>query len=130
MRVHKITGSIPTILRPGILAAMLFLLGFLGGCATLPGGGGPALEDEIEDILCTPPLDQVNWGIRIADPERGQILYSRNAHRKFVPASNMKVLSTATALSLLGPDYFYQTNLYAVGSMTGGSGFLEGDLLL
>jgi D-alanyl-D-alanine carboxypeptidase/D-alanyl-D-alanine-endopeptidase (penicillin-binding protein 4) len=88
------------------------------------------LEDTIEEILGDPPLNQVNWGIRIVDPDRGKILYSRNAHLKFVPASNMKVLSTATALSLLGPDFRYETNLYGVGPMAEDPGILDGDLLL
>jgi D-alanyl-D-alanine carboxypeptidase/D-alanyl-D-alanine-endopeptidase (penicillin-binding protein 4) len=95
----------------------------------LPIGGGPALEDEIDEVLSSAPLDQVNWGIRVVDPERGEILYSRHAHLKFVPASNMKILSTATALSLLGPDYRYETRLFGVGRMEDG-GVLRGDLLL
>ena len=100
------------------------------GCATFPTGNGRALQDEIDEIISTPPLDQVNWGIRVVDPERGQILYSRHAHLKFIPASNMKLLSTATAVSLLGPDYQYQTDLYGVGAWEAGQSVLEGDLLL
>jgi D-alanyl-D-alanine carboxypeptidase/D-alanyl-D-alanine-endopeptidase (penicillin-binding protein 4) len=120
----------PSILFPGTLFPLLPLLGLTGGCVTFPFSGQPALEDEIEEILRTPPLNQVNWGIRIADPDRGEILYSRNAHRKFVPASNMKVLATSTALSLLGPEYRYETDFYGVGSMGEDPGVLEGDLLL
>ncbi len=109
--------------------AFLSLL-LISGCATFQGGGGPSLQDEIDEIVSTPPLDQVNWGIRIVDPNRGQILYSRHAHLKFVPASNMKVLSTATALTLLGPDHRYETDLHGVGSLTESGSVLQGDLLL
>ena len=110
----------------------LFLLSaaLSGGCATLPSGSGGTLQEEIDEILSAPPLDQVNWGIRIVDPERGQILYSRHAHLKFIPASNLKILSAATALSLLGPEYRYQTDLYGVGSFREGGRVLDGDLLL
>jgi D-alanyl-D-alanine carboxypeptidase/D-alanyl-D-alanine-endopeptidase (penicillin-binding protein 4) len=123
------TGASPTakaILLPFILTS----LALAGGCVTFPAGSGGVLQEEIDEIISTPPLDQVNWGIRIVDPERGQILYSRHAHLKFVPASNMKILSTATALSVLGPDYRYQTDLYGVGSLEEGGGVLHGDLLL
>ncbi len=113
-----------------ILHSLWPLLVLQSGCTTFPFGAGPSLEDEIDEIISTPPLDQVNWGIRIVDPDRGRTLYSRRAHLKFVPASNMKVLSTATALSLLGPDYRYETGVYGVGAMDRRSGVLEGDLLL
>ena len=109
---------------------ILIFLVLSGGCATFRAGGGGVLQEEIDQIVSTPPLDQVNWGIRIVDPERGQILYSRHAHLKFIPASNMKLLSTATALSLLGPDYRYQTEFFGVGSFEEGGRVLDGDLLL
>jgi D-alanyl-D-alanine carboxypeptidase/D-alanyl-D-alanine-endopeptidase (penicillin-binding protein 4) len=64
------------------------------------------------------------------DAEEGRVLYERNAHRKFVPASNMKILSTATALSLLGPDFRYETNLWGVGRLERPGGVLRGDLVL
>jgi serine-type D-Ala-D-Ala carboxypeptidase/endopeptidase (penicillin-binding protein 4) len=112
------------------LAFSFAVLGLATGCATLPGAGPPTLRDQIESIILTPPLDQVHWGIQIVDPERGQILYSHNAHRKFVPASNMKILSSAAALSLLGPDYRYETELWGVGPLRQTHGVLEGDLVL
>jgi len=116
--------------RKLLLSTLLGSLALVSGCATFRSGSGGILQEEIDEIIATPPLDQVNWGIRIVDPTRGQILYSRHAHRKFVPASNMKILSTATALSMLGPDYQYQTGLYGVGSLTEGGAVLDGDLLL
>jgi len=124
----------PTLL---VSLAKSLLIGYLGlaalaltGCATFPGSGGPNLEEEIEAIISTPPLGQLHWGILIVDPERGQILYSRSAHRKFVPASNMKVLSTSTALSLLGPEYRFETEIWGVGELNRSSGQLDGDLVL
>ncbi|MCJ7627280.1 MAG: D-alanyl-D-alanine carboxypeptidase/D-alanyl-D-alanine-endopeptidase [Longimicrobiales bacterium] len=122
-------GVSPTA-RAVLLSGILMSSVVFSGCATFPTGNGRALQDEIDEIISTPPLDQVNWGIRVVDPERGQILYSRHAHLKFVPASNMKILSTATALSVLGPDFRYETDLYGVGSFEDGRRVLNGDLLL
>lgn len=114
------------------LASVLLFLVLLApsGCATFSGGGELSLEEEIEAIISTPLLDQVNWGILILDPEEGRVLYSRNAHRKFVPASNMKVLSTATAISLLGPDHRFETSIWGVGDLERGAGRWNGDLVL
>lgn len=100
------------------------------GCATLQGGGGPSLDTQIEAIIDAPPLDQVHWGVLVVDAEDGEFLYERNSHRKFVPASNMKVPSTAAALSLLGPDFRYQTSLWAAGEVDLDTSTLEGDLVL
>ena len=109
---------------------LLSATGILAGCATLAPGTGRVLQEEIDAVTLEPPLDQVNWGIRIVDPERGQILYSRHAHLKFVPASNQKILSAAAALQLLGPDYRYETRLLAVGETNQVGDTLRGDLLL
>jgi D-alanyl-D-alanine carboxypeptidase/D-alanyl-D-alanine-endopeptidase (penicillin-binding protein 4) len=37
------------------------------------------------------------------------VVYERNADRLMVPASNMKVVTAAAALSVLGPDYRFET---------------------
>jgi D-alanyl-D-alanine carboxypeptidase/D-alanyl-D-alanine-endopeptidase (penicillin-binding protein 4) len=73
-------------------------------------------------------VDQVHFGVYARDAHTGRVLYARNAHRKFVPASNQKILVTATALSLLGPDYRYETALWAAGPVE--DGILDGDLVL
>ena len=117
---------------PFLLASVLFT----AGCATFPGsseGSGASktpFEHQIDAILDAPPLDQVNWGVLIVDPEDGQVLYDRNARRKFIPASNMKLLATSTALTLLGPAYRYETEIWGVGVLSEGDGTLEGDLIL
>ncbi len=118
------------ILSPRFACLLAGILLSSSACATFPGTGAPSLHEQVDAILYDPPLNQVNWGIRIVDPERGRILYSRNGHRKFVPASNMKLLGTATALSLLGPEYRYHTDLWGVGRLDVPTGRLEGDLLL
>jgi D-alanyl-D-alanine carboxypeptidase/D-alanyl-D-alanine-endopeptidase (penicillin-binding protein 4) len=42
------------------------------------------------------------------------VLFALNPHLHFVPASNTKLTVTAVALGELGPDWRYQTPLYAV----------------
>ena len=54
-----------------------------------------------------------DWGLLIADASTGQVLYELNADRYFVPASNMKLFTTALALAKLGADYRFQTTLEA-----------------
>src|SRR5260370_33532433 len=51
------------------------------------------------------------WGLLIADANSGQVLFERNADQYFVPASNMKLFTTALALAKLGPDYRFRTTV-------------------
>ena len=57
------------------------------------------------------------------------MLYAHNAERLFVPASNMKLFTTALALSKLGPDYRLTTQIGAEVPIDA-AGTLPGDLEL
>lgn len=50
-------------------------------------------------------------GALVVDLNTGETLYSRNASKTFIPASNMKLFSDAAALLALGPNYRFQTEL-------------------
>src|SRR5215211_799058 len=66
------------------------------------------------------------WGILIVDPETGDTLYSHNAPKLLIPASNQKIVVSATMLEQLGPSFRYRTTIAAGGPIT--SGRLNGDL--
>lgn len=68
-------------------------------------------------------------GMRVVRLSDGRLLYARNAERLFVPASNMKLFTTALALTKLGADYRLATQ---IGSEVpiGAEGTLAGDLEL
>jgi D-alanyl-D-alanine carboxypeptidase/D-alanyl-D-alanine-endopeptidase (penicillin-binding protein 4) len=100
----------------------------LAGCASFGLSSSGLDRDAIDRILSSPEIDQMHVGILAVDAATGQTLYARNTNRKFVPASNQKILVTAAALALLGPDYRFQTEIWATGSATGS--FLDGDLVV
>ncbi len=58
----------------------------------------------------------------------GDTLYSRNAGKLFMPASNQKVLTSTVALAQLGPDYRYHTVIGTTGTLR--NGVLDGDLIV
>ena len=68
------------------------------------------------------------WGLLIMDPQTGETLYQQNADRYFVPASNMKLFTTALALTKLGPDYRFHTTLET--SATVANGVVTGNVVL
>lgn len=68
-----------------------------------------------DSIILTSDLSQTLWGIEVFDPARNRTLYSYNGTRHFIPASNTKLAVTTVAMGSLGPNYRYQTNIFASG---------------
>ena len=89
----------------------------------------PNLTREIDRLIDESGLPQARWGVVVKSLADGQLLYSRDGHKLFTPASNMKIYTTAVALDLLGADYRWRTSVYA-GQQVDPSGTLDGDLIL
>ncbi len=86
------------------------------------------MRHAVDSLLAQPEFRNALWGVLVVDPETSDTLYSRNAGKLFLPASNMKLVTTAVALTRLGPDYRYVTTLASRGPLQGG--LLNGDLLV
>ena len=86
------------------------------------------LASLIDSLIGDPMFRNANWGILIVDPDGGDTLYSHNAGKLFLPASNMKIVTSAVALSELGPDYRYRTT-FAVHRRPV-HGVIQGDLVV
>ncbi len=105
--------------------ALLLILMLLSACTTLPHGTGlPAPFGKSISLSGIPPA-AVALDIRALN---GQVLASHNQQRAFNPASVMKLVTTAAALDLLGPDYRWMTRVYAQGALVGD--VLNGDLII
>lgn len=86
------------------------------------------LAATVTDTIEAKPFVGAWWGIQVMNLETGTVLYRRNATRSFVPASNVKLLTTAAALDRLGPEYRYETGLYGDGPVRNGT--LKGNLIV
>jgi D-alanyl-D-alanine carboxypeptidase/D-alanyl-D-alanine-endopeptidase (penicillin-binding protein 4) len=82
-----------------------------------------------EALLGTGPAGKGEWGLVIVDAESGEPLYQQNADRYFVPASNMKLFTTALALAKLGPEYRFRSTLETSGTISS-AGVLTGNVVL
>ena len=71
----------------------------------------PALDQQIARILAASDAQRGSWGIQVVELATGKLLYQRDADHLFIPASNMKMFTTAAALEKLGPDYIFHTTV-------------------
>ncbi|MEM9216423.1 MAG: D-alanyl-D-alanine carboxypeptidase [Cyanobacteria bacterium P01_F01_bin.150] len=61
----------------------------------------PALTTKIDPIINQPTFIDGDWGIIVSSLDSGKRLYSHHANHYFIPASNIKLLTTAAALRTL-----------------------------
>jgi serine-type D-Ala-D-Ala carboxypeptidase/endopeptidase (penicillin-binding protein 4) len=94
-----------------------------------PGSAARRFAERAEKLVQTAPVDKGEWGLLIVDAATGETLYEKNAEKYFVPASNMKLLTTALALDTLGPDYRFRTTVETNGALSA-EGKISGDLIL
>ena len=81
----------------------------------------------IDSITTDPTLENAVVGIYAMTGD-GRTLVDINAQTMMVPASNMKLISTGTAIHKLGPDYRFETAIGHDGTIEGG--VLNGNLYI
>jgi len=97
--------------------------------STRPATETGRFAERAEKFVQAAPVDKGEWGLLVIDAATGDTLYEKNADKYFVPASNMKLLTTALALDTLGPNYRFRTTMETNGTLSP-DGKLSGDLLL
>jgi D-alanyl-D-alanine carboxypeptidase/D-alanyl-D-alanine-endopeptidase (penicillin-binding protein 4) len=109
-----------------LLTVALFLV--LAAVAGRSAYAGNDLAAKIDAVINGPDYRQARWGILLVDGQSGETLYAHNPEQMFLPASTTKLYTCATALAAFGPDFKFETPVYARGDMTDGR--LRGDLIL
>ncbi len=88
-----------------------------------------ALRQDLSALFGAANVDHVQWGVRFHSVRHDETLYSLNASRFMVPASNQKLLTAAVAAERLGWDYRFTTRLLATAPPNA-DGIIEGDLIV
>ncbi len=87
------------------------------------------LRSELDYVFNDPAFAEAHWGVVVQSLKNGEYFYVKNPHKNFIPASNMKLFTTATALAKLGPEHRFKTRFYQKGQVDE-SGILHGDLII
>lgn len=86
------------------------------------------LGNQLNEIFDDPNFSNAHWGVLIQSLETGEYFYKRNENKLFVPASNLKLFTTALGLITLGSDYRFKTEIWTNGKIDGT--VLKGNLIV
>ncbi len=75
--------------------------------------------DEIDYMLQDPNLQNAQIGLFIESISDHEIIYKKNEYKLFIPASNLKLFTAAAALSLLGENFQFKTEIFINGKIYG-----------
>src|SRR5207302_7059474 len=86
------------------------------------------LSEKLREIASRPELKHATFGVSVYDLDAKKILFELNGEQLFTPGSTTKLLTTGTALGVLGADYRFHTPVHRTGPID--AGVLHGDLVL
>jgi D-alanyl-D-alanine carboxypeptidase/D-alanyl-D-alanine-endopeptidase (penicillin-binding protein 4) len=87
-----------------------------------------SFESKIDKILNNPCLKRGKICMVVKSMETGKVYYQRNPDEQMIPASNMKIITAAAALSKLKPWYKFSTIVSHTGEKRGDT--ITGDLVV
>jgi D-alanyl-D-alanine carboxypeptidase/D-alanyl-D-alanine-endopeptidase (penicillin-binding protein 4) len=98
------------------VALVVLTLILLSFCAPLQAG----LSEDIRAMIQEKPFAKAEMGVQVvqlgAKPGESKILFRHNSDIPFMPASNLKLVTTSAALEKLGPDFKFRTVLARRGN--------------
>lgn len=103
----------------------------LGPITLSPVDASSQRIDELQaDLLGAIGSDwgDATWSALVVSLDGGDTLFAMEPDRPLAPASNMKLVTTAAALHVLGPEYRFRTLILADGPVVDGT--LQGNLIL
>lgn len=108
------------------MRTLIFLL--ISSSVFAQGVTWAGVESALTKLISGAGESGLEVGCSVIDPATGQSLFSVQAERLMIPASNQKVFTAAAALLGLGPEHRLCTDLVAHGDVQ--DGVLKGDLRL
>jgi len=82
----------------------------------------------VAPLLNENPGKNSKLGVVVKSLTSGKTIYEHNPDKMYIPASNEKIITSVSALSLLGKDYRFKTEFYSGGGIS--NGVLHGGLYI
>jgi D-alanyl-D-alanine carboxypeptidase/D-alanyl-D-alanine-endopeptidase (penicillin-binding protein 4) len=86
------------------------------------------LKARLDEILAVPALARAKVSVVVVDPETGKSLYAKNEKSGLNAASNVKIVTEAAGLALLGPEFRWKTAVLGPVPPEGGKAITAGEL--
>jgi D-alanyl-D-alanine carboxypeptidase/D-alanyl-D-alanine-endopeptidase (penicillin-binding protein 4) len=112
------------MLRNSILIFLVFIQ-----TITLAQTTSEKLEQAYNGLIADTQARYATTALVVLDASTGKVIFGQNENVGMATASTLKTITAATAFSLLGKDFRYQTNLAYTGTISP-EGVLKGDIVI
>ena len=99
------------------MKVFIYVLFLLSANVSSAQKAGSTTEQKINFLQGLPGFTSASIGIAVKDNRSGEILYVSEPQLSMAPASILKLVTTATALEMLGADFRFQTIMSVTGTI-------------
>src|SRR5262245_34299368 len=89
----------------------------LASAASVRAQETKALSSAIQKVMDRPEFKHADFGIEFYALDSGNVIYSHNPDKLFVPASTTKILTAGALLANLSKDYRFHTRIFRTGKI-------------
>ncbi|MEI8203982.1 MAG: D-alanyl-D-alanine carboxypeptidase/D-alanyl-D-alanine-endopeptidase [Bacteroidota bacterium] len=107
----------------------LFLFGIITAVFGQDNKKENPIQKEIARIASDPDLKHAAWGVSVLNTSDGKVVAEYNSEMGLIPASTLKLLTTATAYAKLKSNYKFTTTLSYDGAIDS-NGTLNGNIYI
>jgi len=107
---------------------LIFFLFALFASSQVAQSANDKYATSVAPLLNQNPSKNGKLGVVVKSLTTGETIYEHNPDKMYIPASNEKIITSVSALSLLGKDYRFKTEFFSGGEIS--NGVLHGGLYI
>ena len=89
-----------------------------------------SVNKSLNEILAFSDFKTADFGFLAVDNTTGEIIAEHHSNKSLIPASTQKLITTAAALELYGPEFQFKTTLQYTGYIDTVNLILEGNIII